>query len=146
MIRYAANASLLESNFRLLADSCLHLGKNLAQISECRIAELRLCHASFRVGSPVQGTVSSALIQCQRRGQTRKSALVTAMSAFPPLETKLRASREVRFVPGTGVGRSFDHLVGAVDLESRLACLLARIAQHFGGWETFGGLICENAC
>jgi hypothetical protein len=33
------------------------------------------------------------------RGQTRKSALVTAMSAFPPIATKLRTSREVRFVP-----------------------------------------------
>jgi hypothetical protein len=32
-------------------------------------------------------------------GQTRKSALVTAMSAFPPIATKLRTSREVRFVP-----------------------------------------------
>jgi hypothetical protein len=31
-------------------------------------------------------------------GQTRKSALVTAMSAFPPIATKLRTSREVRFV------------------------------------------------
>jgi hypothetical protein len=33
-------------------------------------------------------------------GQTRKSALATAMSAFPPIATKLRTSREVRFVPG----------------------------------------------
>src|ERR1700720_2915555 len=32
-------------------------------------------------------------------GQTRKSTLVTAMSAFPPIATKLRTSREVRFVP-----------------------------------------------
>jgi hypothetical protein len=32
-------------------------------------------------------------------GQTRKSALVTAMSAFPPIATKLRTSRHVRFVP-----------------------------------------------
>jgi hypothetical protein len=32
-------------------------------------------------------------------GQTRKSALVTAMSAFPPIATELRTSREVRFVP-----------------------------------------------
>jgi hypothetical protein len=32
-------------------------------------------------------------------GQTRKSALVTAMSAFPPIATILRTSREVRFVP-----------------------------------------------
>jgi hypothetical protein len=32
-------------------------------------------------------------------GQTRKSALATAMSAFPPIATKLRTSREVRFVP-----------------------------------------------
>jgi hypothetical protein len=32
------------------------------------------------------------------RGQTRKSALVTAMSAFPPIATKLRTSREVRFM------------------------------------------------
>jgi len=36
-------------------------------------------------------------------GQTRKSALVTAMSAFPPIATKLRTSREVRFVPITDV-------------------------------------------
>src|ERR1700746_870586 len=33
------------------------------------------------------------------QGQTRKSALVTVMSAFPPIATKLRTSREVRFVP-----------------------------------------------
>ena len=33
-------------------------------------------------------------------GQTRKSALATAMSAFLPIATKLRTSREVRFVPG----------------------------------------------
>ena len=32
-------------------------------------------------------------------GQIRKSALATAMSAFPPTATKLRTSREVRFVP-----------------------------------------------
>ena len=32
-------------------------------------------------------------------GQTRKSALVTAVSAFAPKATKLRTSREVRFVP-----------------------------------------------
>src|SRR6476661_2471862 len=31
-------------------------------------------------------------------GQTRKSALVAAMSAFPPIATKLPTSREVRFV------------------------------------------------
>jgi hypothetical protein len=32
-------------------------------------------------------------------GQFRKSALATARSAFPPIATKLRTSREVRFVP-----------------------------------------------
>ena len=32
-------------------------------------------------------------------GPFRKSALVTAMSAFTPIATKLRTSREVRFVP-----------------------------------------------
>ena len=31
--------------------------------------------------------------------QARKSALVTAMSAFPPIATKLRTWREVRLVP-----------------------------------------------
>jgi hypothetical protein len=36
-------------------------------------------------------------------GQTRKSALVTAMSAFPPIATKLRTSREVRFVPNSDI-------------------------------------------
>jgi len=35
------------------------------------------------------------------QGQTRKSALVTTMSAFPSRATKLRTSREVRFVPTT---------------------------------------------
>jgi len=34
-------------------------------------------------------------------GQIRKSAVATAMSAFPPIATKLRTSREVRFVPTT---------------------------------------------
>jgi hypothetical protein len=47
-------------------------------------------------------------------GQTRKSALATAMSAFPPIATKLRTSREVRFVPEPEVVElSFDHLGGA---------------------------------
>jgi len=32
-------------------------------------------------------------------GQTRKSALVTAMSAIPPIATELRTSLVVRFVP-----------------------------------------------
>jgi CheY-like chemotaxis protein len=32
-------------------------------------------------------------------GQFRKSALATAMSAFPPLATRQRTSMEVRFVP-----------------------------------------------
>jgi hypothetical protein len=32
-------------------------------------------------------------------GQTRKSNCAIAMSAFPPIATKLRTSREVRFVP-----------------------------------------------
>jgi hypothetical protein len=32
-------------------------------------------------------------------GQIPKSALATAMSAFPPIATKLRTSQEVRFVP-----------------------------------------------
>ena len=32
-------------------------------------------------------------------GHFRKSALATAMSAFPPLATELRTSLEVRFVP-----------------------------------------------
>src|SRR6266404_6974566 len=36
-------------------------------------------------------------------GQTRKLALVTAMSAFPPLATELRTLLEVRFVPKTEV-------------------------------------------
>jgi hypothetical protein len=34
-------------------------------------------------------------------GQTRKSALAIAMSAFHPIATKLRTSREVRFVPAS---------------------------------------------
>src|ERR1700690_799426 len=38
-------------------------------------------------------------------GQTRKSALVTAMSAFPPIATKLRTSLVLRIVPQTEVGR-----------------------------------------
>ena len=40
-------------------------------------------------------------------GQTRKSALVTAMSAFPPIATKLRISMEVRFVPNSEVVQFF---------------------------------------
>jgi hypothetical protein len=32
-------------------------------------------------------------------GHFRKSALVTDMSAFPPIATKMRTSLEVRFVP-----------------------------------------------
>jgi hypothetical protein len=51
-------------------------------------------------------------------GQTRKSALVTAMSAFPPIATKLRTSREVRFVPETDFAstkqcRTWDGLAAA---------------------------------
>jgi hypothetical protein len=41
-------------------------------------------------------------------GQTRKSVLVTAMSAFAPIATKLRTSREVRFVPQTDRVRGSD--------------------------------------
>jgi hypothetical protein len=36
-------------------------------------------------------------------GQTRKSAFVTAMSAFPPIATTLPTSREVRFGPNPEV-------------------------------------------
>jgi hypothetical protein len=44
----------------------------------------------------------------------RKSALVTAMSAFLPLANTERTSLEVRFVPEPEVAEfSFDHLVGA---------------------------------
>jgi len=43
-------------------------------------------------------------------GQTRKSALVSAMSAFPPIATKLRTSREVRFVPNTEVSALSDYM------------------------------------
>jgi len=42
-------------------------------------------------------------IRMSEMGQTRKSALVAAMSAFPPIATKLRTSREVRFVPTTDI-------------------------------------------
>ena len=45
-------------------------------------------------------------------GHFRKLALVTAMSAFPPIATKLRTSREVRFVPTPEVAASFDYVVG----------------------------------
>jgi hypothetical protein len=51
-------------------------------------------------------------------GQTRKSALIAAMSAFPPIATKLRTSREVRFVPSPEVAR-LDHLVGATEQRER---------------------------
>jgi hypothetical protein len=43
--------------------------------------------------------VRNGLRKCLLWDQTRKWALVTAMSAFPPITTKLRTSREVRFVP-----------------------------------------------
>jgi hypothetical protein len=39
-------------------------------------------------------------------GHFRKSALATARSAFPPIATKLRTSREVRFVPEAAVHQS----------------------------------------
>src|ERR1700732_1762111 len=39
-------------------------------------------------------------------GQKRKSALVIAMSAFPPIPTKLRKSRLVRFVPDSDIQQS----------------------------------------
>ena len=62
-------------------------------------------------------------------GQTRKSALVTAMSAFSPTATKLRTSREVRFVPNPEVAASLDHLV---DDGSKVAGTLAkRMAKEY---------------
>src|SRR5271169_6760480 len=46
---------------------------------------------------------TSVALSCRWRSrpqhQTRKSALATATSAIPPIATKLRTSREVRFVP-----------------------------------------------
>ena len=50
--------------------------------------------AVFRL---MAGPMPSGLMS--QLGQTRKSALATAMSAFPPIATKLRTSRAVRFVP-----------------------------------------------
>ena len=49
------------------------------------------------------------------RGQFRKSARATVMSAFLSLATKLRTSRIGSFVPTSEVGEPlFDHLVGAI--------------------------------
>ena len=39
------------------------------------------------------------------KGQTRKSALANAMSAFPPIATELRTSLEVRFVSKGNIAR-----------------------------------------
>ena len=50
-------------------------------------------------------------------GQTRKSALATAMSAFSPIATKLRTSQDVSNVPDSEVVRfgvaTLIHDVGA---------------------------------
>ena len=51
------------------------------------------------------------------QGQTRKSALVTAMSAFPPIATKLRTSRHVGFVPLTDSCTAARHLVLVLPLD-----------------------------
>jgi hypothetical protein len=63
-------------------------------------------------------------------GQTRKSALVTAKSAFPPIATKLRTSREVRFVPGTDMKSSLQYIVGDSQERGRNFD-----AQRFGGFQ-----------
>jgi hypothetical protein len=50
--------------------------------------------------SPPSGSLLTAM------GQTRKSALVTAMSAIPPIATELRTSLVVRFVPEADIIKS----------------------------------------
>jgi hypothetical protein len=54
---------------------------------------------SNRTGSRARFGETFWRISMSRSGQTRKSALATAMSAFFPIATKLRTSLEVRFVP-----------------------------------------------
>jgi len=62
----------------------------------------------WRWGRPSSGS----LRKCRGTGRCplwvhfRTSANVTAMSAFPPMATKLRTSREVRFVPTCDINRS----------------------------------------
>jgi hypothetical protein len=63
-------------------------------------------------------------------GQTRKSALVTAMSAFPPIATKLRTSREVRFVPNSAVTGYHFAFSTHYAAEQREAQLLPNITQR----------------
>jgi hypothetical protein len=47
-------------------------------------------------------------------GQFRKSDCATVMSAFPPLATRQRTSRDVSKVPEADMAMGlFDHLVGA---------------------------------
>ena len=61
----------------------------------------------WRWGRPSSGS----LRKCRGTGRCplwvhfRTSANVTAMSAFPPMATKLRTSREVRFVPACDIAR-----------------------------------------
>jgi hypothetical protein len=50
-----------------------------------------------------------------RTTQTRKSALETTMSAFPPIATKLRTSREVRFRAKSGFMQR-SKLIGALGM------------------------------
>jgi hypothetical protein len=44
-------------------------------------------------------TLALRLYRMSGSGHFQTSALVTAMSAFPPIATELRTSLEVRFVP-----------------------------------------------
>src|SRR6476646_9163818 len=49
----------------------------------------------------------------------RKSALVAAMSAIPPIATELRTSLVVRFVPLADIALLLDHFVGAGEKHGR---------------------------
>src|SRR6266404_663832 len=77
----------------------------------------------FVAHSPL-APVTAYPIRMSALGPTRKSALVTAMSAFPPLATKPRTSREVRLVPvadqcAPASSPLFNHLICAQQQRGR---------------------------
>ena len=96
---------------------------------------IRLAHTDARILEAMSTFGSRGWAQIMSaKGQTRKSALVTAMSAFPPIAIKLRTSRWVsRSTPING-----RHQTGPVGPVGAIRVLSARekkTARLFTGHE-----------
>ena len=126
---------------------------------------LRVCREGKPLPTPHQlrGRLFRILLEVERRLASRRNVrfgsiatelAVRAMSGLPPIATKLRTSREVRFVPIPEVAALFDHLVSAL-LEQRRHVQTERLrsfeidGQHEINWGLDGKvarlLALENA-